>query len=145
MYSIRKTMRFEMAHRLIHGYVGNCSSNHGHSAVVTVELESPSLDGFGMVRDFADVKVMKKWIDDNLDHATLISGDDLPFLIWLKDHGQRFFVIPSYSDGPEVKQPNPTSENICRLLYEKAHELGLKEVIAVEMDETCTSKARYSR
>lgn len=133
MFSISKEFRFEAAHRLVHGYEGLCANNHGHSFVVTVFLKSSKLDSVGMVRDFKDVKILKKWVDDHLDHSTIISDSDDVFHQWLIDNKQRHVVL----DG------NPTSERLCKMLYQRAQILGLKEVYAVEINETCTSKARY--
>lgn len=139
MHSISKTITFESAHRLVHGYPDKCRFVHGHSYRATIYMRSESLNGYGMVRDFADVKVLKDWIDKNLDHGTLVSKVDQPLIDWLKANEQRHFIMPSEN----ADHPNPTSENISKFLYKKAHELGLKETYAVEVDETCTSKARY--
>lgn len=140
MFTIRKTFRFEAAHRLVHGYQGKCAHIHGHSWSVTVILQSEKLNGYGMVRDFGDVKALRKWVDDNLDHAAIVSKVDRPLLDWLVKNEQRHYVLPSMG---EVTHPNPTSENLCRFLYYKAHELGLKECVAIEIKETCTSDARF--
>jgi len=133
MFSISKEFGFDAAHRLVHGYKGLCANNHGHFFGVKVFLKSESLNKVGMVRDFKDVKLLKQWVDDNLDHATIVAESDEVFIKWLEDNKQRHLVI----------RGNPTSENICKMLYQRAHVLGLKEVYAVEVDETCTSKARY--
>jgi 6-pyruvoyl-tetrahydropterin synthase len=84
------------------------------------------------VRDFSDFKPMKNWIDENLDHATIISSEDIEVAKFLKETRQKTFIM----------KENPTSENLCKLIYYQSHILGIP-VTAVEIDETCTSNSRY--
>ena len=130
-YSVTKEFRFEAAHRLARGYVGKCAHNHGHSWCCRVTLAG-RLNAVGMVRDFASLKPLREWVDENLDHATLLCSEDDAMLKFVRDTQQRHYVF----------EGNPTSENLCRFLYEKAKEFELP-VVAVEIDETCTSTARY--
>lgn len=133
MFTITKEFKFEAAHRLVKGYSGNCSHNHGHSWVVRVTLEGPVLDGFDMLRDYGDLKPVRKFIDDNLDHATMLCKDDAPLFKFLLDNNQRFYIFDS----------NPTSEALARMLFAKVKELGFTNVKSVHVDETCTSTAMY--
>lgn len=133
MFTVSKTHRFEAAHRLVRGYVGNCAHLHGHSWEVRFIAEGENLSDQGMLRDFADFKPIRKWIDENLDHATLICADDWQLQDFLVKNNQRHFVMVH----------NPTSENLCKLLYAKCHELGLTDVVEIQIHETCTSKATY--
>lgn len=125
-------MSFDAAHRLVHGYEGKCANVHGHTWKIRFEIESNSLNEFGFVRDFSDFKVMKEWVDTRLDHAMLVSSEDEVMAMWLKVNKQAHFVMTA----------NPTSENLAKLLYDTARVLKLP-VTAVEVDETCTSMARY--
>ena len=140
MQTVTKELKFEAAHRLINGYHGKCRNNHGHSWVVFVTvklLPGASLNEFGFVKDFGDFSPLKGWIDDNLDHATVVSSEDSPFLMWLDAAEQRYFTI----------QGNPTSENLSKLIFEKAS-LLLNDsscvVSEVRIKETCTSEASYA-
>ena len=55
-----------------------CARLHGHNYVVVVELSSPTLDQYGFVRDYTELKPLKDYIDDTLDHRHLndVLGDD---------------------------------------------------------------------
>lgn len=135
MYFLEKTFLFEASHRLQAGYTGKCTNNHGHSWVCKIILRGEELDGKAMLMDFSDMKAIKNWIDDNLDHATILLKGD-PFLEYLKNNGHKTWVT----------EENPTSEHICFLLFEKARELFENErvrVYAVSINETCTSRAEY--
>lgn len=132
IFSVRKEITFDASHRLVLGYQGKCAHVHGHTWKVRFEIKAIKLDSFGFVRDYGDFKIMKNWIDENLDHATLVSMHDETLLDFLMKEKQRNFVFAE----------NPTSEYVAKMLYEIAHSLGLP-VSAVEVDETCTSTARY--
>lgn len=136
-YSVCKTLTFEAAHRLLKDYSGKCSNNHGHSWVVDIELETEQLDEKGMVLDFSELKRLKQWIDDTLDHSTILWEKD-PMCEYIRYSGQRLFVTLE----------NPTSEVIAKIIFEKAQELFANErirVSSVVVYETCTSRAAYKK
>ncbi|MCX7986847.1 MAG: 6-carboxytetrahydropterin synthase QueD [Bacteroidales bacterium] len=136
-YTVSKKLSFEAAHRLLKDYAGKCSNNHGHSWVVEIEIEAANLDNKGMVLDFNELKKLKQWIDDTLDHTTILWEKD-PMCEYIKNTGQRLYVT----------KENPTSEVIARIIFEKAEELFGNETIkvsSVAVHETCTSKATYKR
>ena len=133
MYTISKTHRFEAAHRLVNGYQGNCAHLHGHSWVVTFECEGENLDSYGMLRDFGSFKEIRKWIDDNLDHATMLSANDHILLRFVQTNNQRATVF----------MDNPTSEHLAKVIFHKCKEIGMKDIARVHIEETCTSKATY--
>lgn len=135
MYVIRKEFRFCAAHRLVRGYAGKCTNLHGHNFTVRVELQAHTLNPQGMVEDFASLDWFKAWLDEHLDHGTLVAVDD-PLMLYLKEHDQKHWVM----DG------NPTSERIARLLYcvlLTNNQRVATTIRAVEVDETCTCSARY--
>lgn len=131
-FLVRKDVTFDSAHRLVKGYPGKCRHLHGHTWRATFEIAREKLDEYAFVRDFSDFKVIKRWIDDHLDHGTMLHEDDLSLLQALTLDENRVFTFPE----------NPTSETLARFLFEKARELGL-DVRAVEIKETCTSMARF--
>lgn len=139
MQIVTKELKFEGAHRLINGYPGKCRNCHGHSWVVFVSVrlkEGRRLNKYGFVKDFGDFKPLRDWIDNNLDHATIVSEDDSSFLSWLEKECQRLYIT----------QGNPTSENLVQIIYKKAAELlddDCCEVYEVRIKETCTSEAIY--
>jgi 6-pyruvoyltetrahydropterin/6-carboxytetrahydropterin synthase len=119
---IGKEFRFEAAHELPH-HQGKCARLHGHSwrGVVYVSGSALCEDGSasGMVIDFAEIKqVLKPLLDDYLDHHFL-----------------------NKTTGLE----NPTSEAIARWIFEQLEQRGLPGLLAVRIDETCTSTCVYTR
>ena len=133
MFSISKAFSFCYGHRLV-GDKGKCRHLHGHTAKVIIHLEGEGLDDNGMVYHFDKIKQsIGRWIDENLDHAMLLSKND-PAAAALRDIGERIFVMDE----------NPTAENIARLVYDKARSQGLP-VTRAEMWESDTAKAIYSR
>lgn len=125
IYTICKEFRFEAAHRLPF-HDGKCARLHGHSWKGRVYLQSGQLipDGpkQGMVMDYGDVKkVLDSIIDTYLDHHYL---------------------------NESLNLVNPTSEEVARWVFEHllrhVWPVGV-ELIAVEIDETCTSSCRYER
>lgn len=135
---ISKTIRFEAGHRLAKGYPGNCQHIHGHSYVVTVEMDSLGpLNKFGFVKDFNDFKSLKDWIDTNWDHAFLVAKEDTTMLDFLRENDQRHFEFEN----------NPTAENIAEKLFSVAGSLlndDFSKVTKVLVNETVTSEAVYT-
>jgi len=148
--TVEKEYKWEMAHRLIGfdgkenqvvAYCDNCRHLHGHSykAKIKMELrEKHSLDHYGMVYDYNEMKKMKTWIDANLDHCVIISNYDTDLLKFIKTQEGRdkHFVIK----GPS------TAENISQILFAKASEMlntDRVRVCEVNVNETETSEATY--
>ncbi|GBF82682.1 6-carboxytetrahydropterin synthase QueD [Aphanothece sacrum] len=119
---IYKEFRFEAAHQLLH-HDGKCRRLHGHSWVGRVYVigdrlitEGPKQ---GMIMDFADIQQhLDPLIENFLDHYYL-----------------------NESTGLE----NPSCEAIAKWIFEKLEGAGLEGLQAVEIQETCTSGARYMR
>ncbi len=132
MYSVTKRLEFCYGHRLL-DYEGVCKHPHGHNAIVEIEIRTDALDRRNMVADFSDIKrVMKGWIDRELDHKMILRADD-PLTKVLQDMGEPIFVVDS----------NPTVERIARLIFEVAREQGLP-VARITVWETPTSWATYT-
>lgn len=156
-YTVEKTFTWEMAHRLVDGYVGKCTSLHGHSWEATIVvggyhettekgyIGQAGLDKFGMLVDFNDFKAMKAWIDEYWDHGTMLNAND-PLLTLLSK-------VPECKTIPVIG--NPTSENLARMIAMEAgrvilakyngQQLGRMWIARVEVKETCTSKAVFYR
>ncbi len=76
MISCTKTyFDIPFAHRQ-HLHDGHCSFVHGHNWDISIVFTCDSLDENGFVVDFGKLKFIKKWIDENLDHACLFSQSD---------------------------------------------------------------------
>jgi 6-pyruvoyltetrahydropterin/6-carboxytetrahydropterin synthase len=133
-YEITKEFNFEAAHRLLRNYTGKCRNNHGHSYQAKLVLEGEILDEKDMLMDFSEAKRLQTWIDDNLDHVTLLWEED-PLIVPLREHGNR--VLETCK--------NPTAEHIAELILEEAKRLfesAAVKIKYIEISETCTSAAR---
>ncbi len=132
MYSVTKRIDFCYGHRLL-DYDGVCSHPHGHNAVVEIEIRTHALDARNMVVDFNDIKkLVKGWIDRELDHKMILRHDDVLVPV-LRDLGEPVYVLDS----------NPTAERIARLIFDITREQQLS-VARVTVWETPTSWATYT-
>lgn len=116
MYKISKQFSFSAAHSL-HGLpdAHPCSRLHGHNYVVTIHLKSETLSEIGFVRDYNDLKSVKKYIDENLDHRNL----------------------------NDILNPlNSSAENLAKLLYD-VFKPQFPELYAVEVSETPKTNTIY--
>jgi 6-pyruvoyltetrahydropterin/6-carboxytetrahydropterin synthase len=133
MYEVKKTFHLAYGHRLLH-YKGKCENLHGHNGLVEITLKSGKLNAERMVMDFTELGAkMRTWLDDNLDHRVILSGDD-PLAAVLEKEGQRCFPTAE----------NPTAEVLARLVFEAAEGMGLP-VSKVSFWETPTSMASYEK
>lgn len=120
-WTIAKEFRFEAAHRLPY-HDGACSRLHGHSYIGKIFVKSSSLieDGpkSAMVQDFSDIKAaLKPLLDDYLDHHYL---------------------------NETLETETTTAEFIAKWIYDRLIS-ELPQLVAVRIDETCTSACVYSR
>lgn len=116
MYEISKDFHFSASH-VLDGLPPHhpCGRLHGHNFIVRLHLAADELDNVGFVQDYGELADFKHWLDDAFDHQHL--NDRVAF--------------------------NPTSENMTRYIYNKAHELGLTKVAAVSWSETPKTWATY--
>lgn len=142
MYTVTKELEFCCAHRLV-GHKGGCRRVHGHNYIVKITLRSSHLDQLGMVKDFKEVKVIQKWLDDNWDHKLLFFDED-PLLESLLNAKLSEEATSILAESIVVVEWNPTAENMSKALFELAvKEFGRQFVEYVEVYETSTSKALY--
>lgn len=122
MYYVTKTLRdFATCHRLGKGYPGKCKNLHGHNYFLEVTLKAENLDQFGMAIDFGDIKkYLDTWVQENWDHATIVSEDDKSLLEFLKNEDQRRYVVPSGN--------NSTAEWMSKFLFVKFSQIITEEV-----------------
>ena len=115
---------FEAAHQL-HGLPDDhqCSRLHGHGYIVEVELQSDTSNEAGFIRDYGELKALKEFIDENLDHQ------------FLNDVLEELTGITNFQTS---------AENMCGWLYEWCHELW-PEVVAVRISETAKTWAEYRK
>ena len=85
-----------------------------------------------MVCDFSDIKrVIKGWIDRELDHKMILREDD-PLLEPLQKLGEPVYIVAK----------NPTVEHVAYLIFNQARREGFP-VVRVTVWETPTSFATY--
>ncbi|MGY0020478.1 6-carboxytetrahydropterin synthase QueD [Streptomyces sp. cg35] len=117
--TLRITKRFEFSasHRLDGLHEDHqCARLHGHNYAVELELsaEQHELTPVGFVRDYGDLSVFKKWLDDTLDHRHL----------------------------NDVVDQNPTAENLAVWMYAQ-WEKDFPELTSVRVSETPKTWAEY--
>lgn len=118
---IGKEFRFEASHQLPN-HDGKCARLHGHSWRGVIYVAGNQLINSGakqgMIMDYDDIKkYLKPVIDNYLDHYHLNETTGLA---------------------------NPTSEAIAKWIYEQLEET-IPGMVAVQIDETCTSQCVYSK
>lgn len=92
-----------------------CARLHGHSFRIEIHVRGPVQQSSGWIIDFADIKDAFGPIHDQLDHRFLNEVDGLK---------------------------NPTSENICRWIWDRLQpQLPLLSRVVVR--ETCTTGCIY--
>ncbi|MDP4609756.1 MAG: 6-carboxytetrahydropterin synthase [Opitutales bacterium] len=99
MLTCKKTYRdIPFAHRQ-HKHDGHCALIHGHNWSITLTFACSETDKNGFVVDFGDLKYLKQWIDDNLDHACLFNEADPEKDTLLAHSGHLFksYILPNSS------------------------------------------------
>ena len=123
MYILTVEDNFASAHQL-RGYKGKCENLHGHNWKIVVEVQGNNLNDIGLLVDFHELKKMLKNVLDCLDHKNL--NEVVPF-----------------------DKINPSSENICKYIYDKISE-ELKngnynaQMKSVTVWESATSRCSYT-
>ena len=123
MFALRKQFRFEASHQL-HQHDGKCARLHGHSWVGYVEVQGEKLietgPKSGMLVDYGDLKdAMTVMVVKYLDHHHL---------------------------NETLGISDPTSEKIAHWCYHYLiHTVPQANcrLVAVVIEETCTSSAEY--
>ncbi|MDR3182575.1 MAG: 6-carboxytetrahydropterin synthase [Planctomycetaceae bacterium] len=132
MYTISRQFSFCYGHRLS-AYNGKCAHPHGHNGKVRIYLQKASLDSLGMVADFNELKnSIGCWIDEHLDHRMILQSGD-PLIAALFELDEPVYVMPEA----------PTAENLAKLIYCQAAQLGLP-VSKVKFWETENCSAAFA-
>lgn len=115
MFRITKIFKFCAAHYIDTLQNGHkCKKLHGHNFEAHFTFASKKLDAHGFIVDVCSVDVLKRYINNVLDHSTL---------------------------NDVVKQPS--SENLAKHLFELAKHHGFP-IEKVKIVETDTIYAEYS-
>lgn len=113
MFTVSRDFTFCYGHRLL-DYHGKCAHPHGHNGTARIVLSGDLLNEQGMILDFGDLKrTIGVWIEENLDHRMILGRSD-PLVPVLHEMGEPMFLMDE----------NPTAENLARLIYDKAAEMG---------------------
>lgn len=141
MYKVTKKFSFEAAHRLNALPEGHpCRNTHGHSYEVELTVCSNKLNDKGFVIDFSELNEVKKRIQDDWDHAIILSQDD-PNLKNFAAIGGKIFILP-YN--------NPSAEHMCERIVDIAKEILYKNYptkefkVSVKLYETSNNCAEYT-
>lgn len=116
MFTISKEFHFSSSHRLA-GLPPDhpCARHHGHNYVLRVFLAAEEPDHIGFVQDYNELRLIKEFVDDALDHRHLNE------------------VFPNL---------NPTVENMSRRIYD-LFKPAFPKLVAIEMSETPKTSCRY--
>lgn len=116
-YEIQKEFHFSASHQLEGLCEGHqCGRLHGHNYLCQVVLGADTLNEHGFVKDYGDLKPLKNYIDEKLDHRHL--NDVFDF--------------------------QTTAENMCKHLFHLCkNTFGWNEVIEIRLSETPKTWARY--
>ena len=120
MTTCSRKFSFDSGHRVL-GHKGKCRHLHGHTYLAEVTCAAAFNDKLGMVIDFSEVKSrVGGWIETVLDHNLILHPQDPLFRLsqdWFKSvHDRIPFVMPGDT-------PNPTAENIAKVILEKVCEV----------------------
>lgn len=141
---------FETAHRLPF-LGGKCMNLHGHSWKVKVSFvayhHKMGMNDHGISIDYGLVKkIVRGWIDAELDHGAMLGADD-PLAEILVKYGSKVFV---FGDGGQYsKMPWPTVEATARMLADVLQDQvdqALNEILwvdAVHVTETAVNSALW--
>jgi 6-pyruvoyltetrahydropterin/6-carboxytetrahydropterin synthase len=144
---ITRRLYFDAGHRVALAE-SKCCNPHGHRYMVDVTVSAKVLTAEGFVVDFGKVKaLLGGWIDENLDHTTIVGRGD-EFMMLVAKGWEGHYLLPLAGDAKKffVMDEAPTAENLAFLLYEKAVELltgcGI-DVDCVDVWETPNCRARF--
>lgn len=88
MYTVTKRMEISAAHCLKPNYRSKCENLHGHNWIITVTVQSETLDENGMVVDFTKIKDVVNQFDHHVINEVI--GDLNPtaenMAKWICDH-----------------------------------------------------------
>jgi len=118
---------------------GKCKHLHGHRYIVELYVTAPALDSLGRIIDFSVLKeVVGRWIDDELDHKTMLCDMDQSLITCLRDAG--------FANSLAIVPFNPTAENIAAFIFKKTVALLATndiKVTRVIVHETPNCSAEY--
>ncbi|MFP6855408.1 MAG: 6-carboxytetrahydropterin synthase [Opitutales bacterium] len=141
MLTCSKTYRdIPLSHRQPR-HPGRCSRIHGHSWSITLTFGADEADEYGFIVDFGELHYLSDWIDEHLDHATMVASDD-----------PRLDELQTLSDSGLLKLSlvhNASCEGIAKHLFETFDPMvaentdGRAHLVSVELHEDSRNSALY--
>lgn len=121
------TFDLQYAHRFF-GFAGEACYLHGHTGVLTIEVEDSVEPGTNMVYPCNEIKKIAWEVLQNFDHALVLRQDD-PLLPAILD----VYEKQGIKDGsPQNKQVGPAFETSLAKAYPECRLVVTKETLTVE-------------
>lgn len=129
---------------------GHCQKIHGHNWGIELTFGASRLDKCGFVMDFGDLKEIKEWIAQNLDHRILLNISD-PILESIEPAP---LGMPSFlQDLEKVADITEVEDCSCEGLARTFHEIfdqivsektgGRVHILRVKVEEDSKNSATY--
>ena len=137
MYYLTKRFEVPMAHRLSKLEGSRCVNFHGHNIELEITIKSEFLNSNDMIMDFSILKKIVNETIDSWDHGLFINKTDIDKISIMSG------IIHTFSQ-------DPTSEVLCKFLYDKLEEIFLSKyntifIHSIGMWETKDSKCVYEK
>ena len=100
---------------------GHCKWFHGHNWDIQIEIEltpGGETDANGFILDYGKMGFLKEWIEENLDHAMVISKDDQQAIACVGDY-PKLFKVHRVEDG--------SCEGMAQYLFDLFNQMILEE------------------
>jgi 6-pyruvoyltetrahydropterin/6-carboxytetrahydropterin synthase len=140
MYTCSKTYSdIPFAHRQ-QKHDGHCSFIHGHNWSFKFTFGCESLDEKGFVVDFGDLKFIRQWIHDDLDHAYVYNEEDTETENLISEYPKLF---------KPYRVDSCSAEGLAKHAFEKVVPLLLEHhgervfLVSVEVQEDSKNAAEY--
>jgi len=115
------TIELQYAHRF-YGFKGEAQYLHGHTGILTIEVEYPINEGVNMVYPCNEIKKIAWEVLQNFDHALILREDDplLPAILDVYEkQGIKNGAPNNMQKGPAFKTELATAYPECRLVVTK--------------------------
>ena len=115
------TLDLQYAHRF-YGFKGEAQYLHGHTGILTIEVEDTIENGVNMVFPCNEIKKTAWEVLQNFDHALVLREDDplLPAILQVyQEQGIKDGAPTNKQKGPAFKTELATAYPECRLVVTK--------------------------
>lgn len=113
MQYITRKGSFDSAHRVMNERM-KCFNVHGHTYLYELTFKFTSMKDIGYAIDFKEIKrIGCQWIDDLLDHGSILNPNDKLLISTCHDLGSKVWVMRLNGD----EYCNPTVENIAKEIF----------------------------